>query len=220
MVNQTESIYRYTAVLPTIRNVADRAEKQTCFIADNFERELNLGTLKRFFSIPLELFTIAYKRCCIAFDTARKHKFFHGKASIKLILKEGKMKQFFILCLFLALGACATTSQPVTQRNSQLTQGNVQMNLIVGKTTKTEVLENFGAPNITTRDGSGKEVWTYQRAAQINQSSSQSGYWTIIFGGQSSNSTGFESSSQMITLIIKFDKNDVVTDFRSRTSNF
>ena len=131
-----------------------------------------------------------------------------------------KLVVFLIVAIGLSLGGCATTSQPVTQRNSQLTQGNVQMNLVVGKTTKAEVLENFGAPNITTRDGSGREVWTYQRAAQVSQSSSQSGYWTIIFGGQSSNTTGFESSSQMITLIIKFDKNDVVTDFRSRTSNF
>ncbi|MCG8344480.1 MAG: hypothetical protein MI685_04860 [Chlorobiales bacterium] len=131
-----------------------------------------------------------------------------------------KLAVFLIVSIGLSLGGCATTSQPVTQRNSQLTQGNVQMNLVVGKTTKAEVLENFGAPNITTRDGSGREVWTYQRAAQVSQSSSQSGYWTIIFGGQSSNTTGFESSSQMITLIIKFDKNDVVTDFRSRTSNF
>lgn len=131
-----------------------------------------------------------------------------------------KLAVFLIMAIGLSLGGCATTSQPVTQRNSQLTQGNVQMNLVVGKTTKAEVLESFGAPNITTRDGSGREVWTYQRAAQASQSSSQSGYWTIIFGGQSSNTSGFESSSQMITLIIKFDKNDVVTDFRSRTSNF
>uniref|UniRef100_B3EQ66 Lipoprotein SmpA/OmlA domain-containing protein n=1 Tax=Chlorobium phaeobacteroides (strain BS1) TaxID=331678 RepID=B3EQ66_CHLPB len=131
-----------------------------------------------------------------------------------------KLALLLLVAIGLTIGGCATTSQPVTQRNSQLTQGNVQMNMIVGKTTKADVLENFGAPNITTRDGSGREVWTYQRAAQVSQSSSQSGYWTIILGGQSSNTTGFESSSQMITLIVKFDKNDVVTDFRSRTSNF
>ncbi len=131
-----------------------------------------------------------------------------------------KSALLLLVAIGLTIGGCATTSQPVTQRNSQLTQGNVQMNMIVGKTTKADVLENFGAPNITTRDGSGREVWTYQRAAQVSQSSSQSGYWTIILGGQSSNTTGFESSSQMITLIVKFDKNDVVTDFRSRTSNF
>ena len=125
-----------------------------------------------------------------------------------------------ILGVVMFLGACVDTPEPVTQRNSQLTQGNVQMNLIVGQTTKAEVLDTFGAPNITTRDGAGREVWTYQRAAQVAQASGKSGYWTIILAGQSSRSSGFESSTSMITLIIKFDQTDVVSDFRSRTSKF
>lgn len=122
-----------------------------------------------------------------------------------------------LLAIFLA--ACAT-SQPVTERNSNLTQGNVQLNLETGSTTKLKVLEVFGAPNVTTRDGSGREVWTYQRQAQVTQSTAQSGYWTILLAGGSGSSSGFETTSRMITLIIKFDENDVVSDFRSRASNF
>lgn len=124
------------------------------------------------------------------------------------------------IAISILLGGCVSPPKPLTDRNSQLTQGNVQMNLVVGKTTKADVLENFGSPNITTRDGAGREVWSYQRAAQISQSSSQSGYWTILLAGQSTTASGFESSSRMLTLIIKFDSNDIVTDFRSRTSNF
>ena len=127
---------------------------------------------------------------------------------------------FPILSLFLFLTGCITTPQPLTERNSKLTQGNVQMSIKVGTTTKSEIIESFGSPNITTRDGSGKEVWTYQRSAQVAQSSSKAGYWTILLAGQSGNSSGFESSSRMITLIIKFDNKDVVADFKSRTSNF
>ena len=122
--------------------------------------------------------------------------------------------------LGLALPGCVPPPQPLTERNSALTQGNIQLNLVVGQTTKAQVLETFGAPNITTRDGSGREVWTYQRAAQVSQSSNRSGYWTVILAGQSSSASGFESGSRMITLIIKFDSSDVVTDFRSRTSDF
>lgn len=118
------------------------------------------------------------------------------------------------------LAGCISTQQPVSDRNSQLTQGNVQLSLQVGQTTKAQVLESFGAPNVTTRDGAGIEVWTYQRSAQVAQSSSRKGYWTILIAGQSGSSSGFETSSRMITLIIKFDENDVVSDFRSRTSNF
>jgi len=132
------------------------------------------------------------------------------------------MKASFLAAAFFLtlLTGCVSQPQPLSDRNSDLTQGNVQMNLSVGETTKAEVLENFGAPNITTRDGAGREVWTYQRAAQVNQSSSQSGYWTVILAGRSSSASGFESSSRMMTLIIKFDDNDFVTDFRSRSSNF
>lgn len=131
-----------------------------------------------------------------------------------------KLKIISLLLLSLFMTACVTAPPPVSDRNSVLTQGSVQMNLEVGKTTKANVLETFGSPNITTRDGAGREVWTYQRQAQVAQSSSKSGYWTVILAGQSSSAAGFESSSRMITLIIKFDDQDVVTDFRSRTSNF
>jgi outer membrane protein assembly factor BamE (lipoprotein component of BamABCDE complex) len=125
-----------------------------------------------------------------------------------------------LITSFLLLTACVTAPEPLTKKNSELTQGMVQMNLEVGKTNKAEVLNTFGGPNITTRDSSGNEVWTYQRAAQISQSSSQSGYWTIIIAGKSGSAAGFETSSRMITLIIKFDQNDIVTDFKSRESNF
>ena len=135
-------------------------------------------------------------------------------------MENKHLKILLSLSIILTLFGCVTPPQPLTERNSQLTQGNVQMNLVVGKTTKADVLENFGSPNITTRDGAGREVWTYQRAAQVAQSSSQSGYWTVILAGKSSEAAGFESSSRMITLIIKFDERDVVSDFRSRTSNF
>ncbi len=126
----------------------------------------------------------------------------------------------FVFLIPIIFGGCVNTPQPLTDRNSALTQGNVQMNLVVGQTTKSNVLETFGAPNITTRDGAGREVWTYQRQAQVTQSSGKSGNWTVILAGQSSSASGFETSSRMITLIIKFDSNDIVSDFRSRTSNF
>lgn len=125
-----------------------------------------------------------------------------------------------IFVSLLLISGCNSTNKPVDTRNSTLTQGNIQLNLVVGKTTKFDVIENFGSPNITTRDGQGREVWSYQRAGQVSQSSSSSSGWTIILAGGSNRAAGFESSSRMMTLIIKFDSNDIVADFRSRTSNF
>ena len=131
------------------------------------------------------------------------------------------MKIFAAAAVVVVLAGCATTAQaPVDQHNSALTQGNVQLNLQVGQTTKADVLEKFGSPNLTTRDGSGQEVWSYQRMATVSQSSSTSGYWTIFLVGESKSAAGFSQSSRSITLIVKFDAKDVVSDFRSRTSDF
>ncbi len=131
------------------------------------------------------------------------------------------MKLAIILSSVLILAGCATTAPtPVDQRNSVLTQGNVQMNLAIGKTTKAQVLDVFGAPNITTRDSAGAEVWSYQRHATVSQSTSGESYWTILIAGQSRSADGFSQSNRTMTLIIKFNNNDVVSDFRSRTSDF
>ena len=118
-------------------------------------------------------------------------------------------------------------AKPVTSRNSELTHGNVQLNVRVGETTQAQVLDVFGAPNITTIDGAGQEVWTYQRAATIEQSMSSRGFWTVLLlgdasatAGQSQETSGFEQTQRMMTLIIKFGAMDVVTDFRSRASEF
>lgn len=118
------------------------------------------------------------------------------------------------------LAGCATAPAPVDQRNSILTQGNVQMNLKVGVTNKANVLNAFGSPNITTRDASGEEVWSYQRQASVTQSSGASNYWSIFLTGESRSAEGLSQSSRMMTLIITFDKNDIVNDFRSRSSDF
>ena len=125
-----------------------------------------------------------------------------------------KSAVFLILMLGLSLGGCATASQPVTKSGSQLTQRNVQTGLVVGKTTKAEVLEIFGAPNSAAKDDSGRDVWTYRRGAQVSK---YSDYWIINFGDRSSNTTGFESGYQMITLLIMFDNYDVVTEVRNET---
>lgn len=131
------------------------------------------------------------------------------------------MKKLLLLAAVLLSGCVAQENlQPVTTRNSELTHGNVQLNMKVGETTQADVLEVFGAPNITTIDSQGREVWSYQRAASAQQSTTDSQGWTIILAGGSQSAAGFESTSRMLTLIIKFGDDKVVSDFRSRSSNF
>jgi outer membrane protein assembly factor BamE (lipoprotein component of BamABCDE complex) len=65
------------------------------------------------------------------------------------------------------LTGCVTPPEPLSKQNSSLTQGNVQPPLKVGITDKSEVLNIFSAPHITTRYPSittrypsGQEVWS------------------------------------------------------------
>lgn len=123
------------------------------------------------------------------------------------------------LCLLSACESTKPNSIPPTTTNP-LTHGNVQLTLKKGITTQTEVLEKFGAPNITTIDASGQEVWTYQRQASVaNAGSNSAGIW-LIFVSSSKSESGFEQSSRTMTLIIKFDSQKVVSDFHSFSSSF
>ena len=101
-----------------------------------------------------------------------------------------------------------------------LTHGNVQLTLRSGVTTKNEVLESFGAPNITTRDSEGREVWTYQRYGRVIESSRSASYATVLLFGSQHRRVGVESSNRSMTLIITFSDDDVVESFNSRYSSF
>jgi len=66
---------------------------------------------------------------------------------------------------------------------NNLTHGAVQLKLQKGSTTQNDVIEAFGAPNITTIDGDGKEVWTYRRHATVTSGSGQtltSTSWCLV----------------------------------------
>lgn len=139
------------------------------------------------------------------------------------------MKHILLLVIFMISG-CVTTeirspTEPFqgaeTQETSnRLTHGQVQLTLKKGITTQNEVLEIFGAPNIVTTDSTGLEVWTYQKHAILEKSNSSNVYGTIILFGAGSKAIGFEQSSRTMTLIIKFDENKKVIDFKSMSTSF
>jgi outer membrane protein assembly factor BamE (lipoprotein component of BamABCDE complex) len=118
------------------------------------------------------------------------------------------------------LAACATPPEPSPPPPNTLTHGNVQLNLKPGETTQAAVLEAFGAPNVTTLDASGQEVWTYQRHATVSRRSSNRNYWTVVLLGGSASADGFEQTQRTMTLIVRFDANKIVSDFKSRAAEF
>lgn len=138
-----------------------------------------------------------------------------------------------------ALSAALVLSGPLMAKESEtdnaknsLTHGMVQMTLHVGSTTQVEVLEAFGAPNITTLDAAGQEVWVYDRQATVTTAGASGfsigmllgaggdgvgGGGGLGFGSTKSKST---QTQRTMTLIIKFGPDKHVTDFKSRSSSF
>lgn len=113
-----------------------------------------------------------------------------------------------------------------------LTQGMVQLTVRVGQTRQSEILETFGAPNITSMDGGGQEMWVYDRHATVASDSSSGFSIGMLLGGGGGgvgggaglgfgkNKSQSQQSTRTMTLIIKFDNNKIVSDFKSRSSSF
>jgi len=117
-----------------------------------------------------------------------------------------------LLPLLLGL-ACASPKPSQAPGKGNLTLGSVQAKIVDGTTTKAQILEWFGSPNVVTKAKDG-EVWNYTRqgtATELKQSSV--GAWFLVFSGGSS--TGFtQSGSQSFDLLLRFNNNDVVVDHK------
>lgn len=131
----------------------------------------------------------------------------------------------------LGLLAVAAEGKPREATNT-LTHGMAQMTLRVGQTNQLEVLETFGAPNITTLDAEGREVWVYDRHATVTADSSSGFSIGMLVGAAGGNVAGgsglgfgkkkakSSQSQRSMTLIIKFGPDKRVVDFKSRSSSF
>jgi hypothetical protein len=141
------------------------------------------------------------------------------------------MIRIIIGLIGLSLLAVGADAAPREEANT-LTHGMVQMTLRVGQTTQMEVLESFGAPNITTIDGDGREVWVYDRHATVTATSASGfsiGMLVGAGGGDVAGGGGLgfgkkkarsSQSSRTMTLVIKFGPDKHVVDFKSRSSSF
>ncbi|BDU71921.1 hypothetical protein [Mesoterricola silvestris] len=129
------------------------------------------------------------------------------------------------LCLFSTLLLGLACAQPAVKpdmeapRKGQLTLGSVQTKVVNGSTTKAQILEWFGSPNLATKTKEG-EVWNYTRqgtAAELKASTM--GLWFLVGGSQKA--TGFSgTSSYSFDLLLRFDGNDVVVDHKVMQTAF
>lgn len=100
-----------------------------------------------------------------------------------------------------------------------MTLGIVQKEIRVGMS-QADVATALGSPNIVTKDGNGKETWIYDKIATEASQSRDSGGIFLILGIYSREAGAVSSTQKTLTVVIKFDKNNLVESFTYHTSKF
>ncbi len=122
--------------------------------------------------------------------------------------------------ILISLLGCAANA-PEAKR---LTLGSVQQTVLKGAD-QTTIMEAIGAPNIITNDSKGREVWTYDKIYRESQSRSGTivTWWSPISwlaGFSSASSSRSSATSKSLTVLITFDNNKRVTDFKYQRLEF
>lgn len=141
---------------------------------------------------------------------------------------------FFLVTFSLIYSSCASVPKQTGVGNSDpASYGLAKKKLIANQTTQQEVINTFGAPNITTKGTNGvDEVWTYEKVSSeyVNSQASVGAGGAGSGGGSSGGGGGLlfgsygqqkgTSSVRTVTLIITFDANEVVKEYRIMETNF
>jgi len=140
---------------------------------------------------------------------------------------------FPLILTLLVLTSCATPKQTGIGNSDPASFGMAKKQLIKGETTQQDVIQIFGAPNITTKGANGvAEVWTYEKVSSeyvdsrasigavggVGGGGSNVGGGGGLFGGYAKQKGS--SSVRTVTLIITFDDNEIVKDYRIMETNF
>ena len=152
----------------------------------------------------------------------------------------------FLLLISVSLSVCM---QPVRQvkpisvegkgggvQGVSLSYGMIKKHLSVGHTTQENVLRLFGSPNNMTTSSSGTEIWVYDKVRTELSSNSErntvggglgsgtgmgSGViGTVIGGSNSSSSSNLVSSTNTLTVIMEFNKDNVLIDYSARQGRY
>ncbi len=152
----------------------------------------------------------------------------------------GKTTGFMVMfSFFFVFTGCMSARQHHQSLHSaqerEFTLGVVQKSIYRGMS-QASVAQALGSPNIVTRDEVGAETWVYDKiATEASYSSDRGGVSglgaaggvagsVLILGGLAGSydrAAGAASSTQRtLTVVIKFDKNNAVSDFSYHSSKF
>ncbi len=134
------------------------------------------------------------------------------------------MKRFPLIA---ACVACVAVSGCLAGGRSNLTPGSAKRHLRPGVTHQAEVVQVFGPPNIVTfRDGG--EMWVYDKVSSHQANSAFAiggmggGIATAGAGGGliGFGASGSSRSETTVMLIVYYDQNDVVADYKFTQTKF
>jgi len=146
---------------------------------------------------------------------------------------------FFLVLIATSIVSCISATQhrqDVSNTEAdRISVGKVQREIRVGMS-NAKVVEVLGSPNMVITDEKRREVWVYDKIATDHAySTSSGGISALILGGVaggsgaggggigsgfSKNSGAASTSQRTLTIIIKFDEQNMVRDFAYRQSSF
>lgn len=140
--------------------------------------------------------------------------------TMKTLLLPSFLRSIF--CIFLvAVGMTQFSS--ADSHSGKLTVGVVQRSIDIGMSSAA-VVEVLGSPNIVSTDSERREVWVYDKVSRTSAAEVSKVGGSLILGmgvvGGSKSSRTTATSQKSLTIIIKFDDNDLVRDFSYRQSSF
>jgi hypothetical protein len=122
------------------------------------------------------------------------------------------------IALVLIISGCATFPKPdESAQQSNLTQGMAKAKIVKGQTSQAEILQLFGAPNITTKNKAQQEVWNYHKISYESFGAGKNDVYFLFQGGSRAISS---TTSRSFDLIITFDDQDVVSDYSVVSAQF
>ena len=117
------------------------------------------------------------------------------------------------------LGLSAKKTELPSTTTSQFTLGLVQSSIQPGMS-QADVVSILGSPNIATRDSEGKDAWVYDKIYTEKSSLDHGAGATIIVAGWGRNSSRSVQAQKTITVVVKFDKNQLVESYTYHSSQF
>lgn len=153
------------------------------------------------------------------------HKFLFSGQNLSLLLFAGVV----------AVSGCTGTQngpfagmEAPKEEPSALTPGMTKKTITKGQTKQSEIMQVFGPPDYVTSTSSGGEMWGYDR---VSREVASNAFGIGILGGglpggallggiASARTETTKQTVRTMFLLVYFDKNDTVTDYKISATRF